>query len=182
MSFLLSLMERADELATESVVELRWGPATALFLLASADWVRGGVLLALGAAGDVRERRFPLPALWAGAAALFTMVATEALKEVFDRERPPVADGDVTALISLPHSASFPSGHASTSFAAATVIAAFHPRLRVPVFAVAVLVALSRVYLGVHYAVDVVAGAAFGVAVGLLAVLLVRRVRAVPRG
>lgn len=58
---------------------------------------------------------------------------------------------------------SFPSGHATTIFAAATLTAFLWPRATYPVFALAALVALSRVVLGDHYPSDVVAGAILGV-------------------
>ena len=63
---------------------------------------------------------------------------------------------------------SFPSGHTTTSFACATVLAAFAPRWRVPFFVLATLIALSRLYNGVHYPTDVVAGAFLGVLTALL--------------
>jgi undecaprenyl-diphosphatase len=66
------------------------------------------------------------------------------------------------------HGHSFPSGHATTAFAGATMLAACVPRFRVPLLALACLIALSRLYNGVHYPTDVAAGAAAGVAIALL--------------
>ena len=66
------------------------------------------------------------------------------------------------------HGHSFPSGHATTAFAGATMLAVLLPRYRVPVLVLASLVALSRLYNGVHYPTDVVAGAAAGAAIALL--------------
>src|SRR4051812_48638158 len=80
---------------------------------------------------------------------------------------------------------SFPSGHALTSFACATVLSSYAPRLRPFVFALAALIALSRVYNAMHYPTDVLAGALLGVALGWALVALARRsgVRALrPRG
>ena len=70
---------------------------------------------------------------------------------------------------------SFPSGHAATSFACATVLAVAVPRLRVPLFALATLIALSRLYNGDHFPLDVIAGAALGVATALLLLAAARR-------
>ena len=53
------------------------------------------------------------------------------------------------------------------AFACATVLALAVPRLRWPLFALAALIAFSRVYVGVHYPLDVLAGAALGVTLGL---------------
>ncbi len=84
-------------------------------------------------------------------------------KLVFARPRPPVHRIG-------PHAGgySFPSGHASTSFACATMLSAFAPRLRVPLYALATLIALSRLYNGDHYPTDVLAGAILGTATALL--------------
>ena len=79
-------------------------------------------------------------------------------------------------------SSSFPSGHSATSFACATVLAAFAPRLRVPLFALAALIAISRLYNGVHYPTDVLAGAALGAVTALLLLAGARlRSRRAPR-
>jgi undecaprenyl-diphosphatase len=68
----------------------------------------------------------------------------------------------------LPASLSFPSAHAATSFAGATLIGALCTPLRPLLYLGAVLMALSRPYLGVHYPSDVLAGAAVGTAIGRL--------------
>lgn len=57
---------------------------------------------------------------------------------------------------------SFPSGHAATAFAAATILAFFDKKRNWFYYAVAVLIAYSRIYLGCHYFLDVVAGAVLG--------------------
>jgi undecaprenyl-diphosphatase len=62
---------------------------------------------------------------------------------------------------------SFPSGHTATSFACATVLAALAPRLRVPFVVLAALIALSRLYNGDHFPLDVIAGAILGILVGV---------------
>ena len=71
---------------------------------------------------------------------------------------------------------SFPSGHAATSFACATVLSAYAPRWRVPFFLLATLIALSRLYNGVHYPTDVLAGALLGVLVGWLVLAVASRI------
>jgi membrane-associated phospholipid phosphatase len=97
------------------------------------------------------------------------------LKLANGRPRPPVRYPEPHALIGVPHDASFPSGHASTSFACATVLVAFAPRLA-PLWAIlACAVAYSRVYVGVHYPADVLAGAALGTLVALGVLVLWRR-------
>jgi undecaprenyl-diphosphatase len=70
---------------------------------------------------------------------------------------------------------SFPSGHSATSFACATVLSHCVPRLRVPFFVLATLIAVSRIYNGMHYPTDVLAGAVLGVLVGLAVLAFARR-------
>jgi undecaprenyl-diphosphatase len=65
--------------------------------------------------------------------------------------------------------ASLPSGHGTTAFAAAFAVGALYPRLRVPLWTFAVLVAASRVAVSAHYPSDVLAGALIGI-FGALAV------------
>lgn len=61
-----------------------------------------------------------------------------------------------------PHFASFPSGHATTAFAALVAIGALCPRLRPVLWVFALAVAVSRVMVSAHYPSDVIAGAACG--------------------
>ena len=176
-SAMLSDIARFDLDLSHALADVRWGPLTALALVASMWPVKGAVICAIGAAGDVRSRRYLLPgSLVAAGAGGVAAAATALVKDVFDRARPPIADPGFLAAVSTPGSPSFPSGHASTAFAAATVVALLHPRLRWPALAIAGLVALSRVYLGVHFTLDVTVGALFGAAIGGAAVWLVRRV------
>ena len=76
-------------------------------------------------------------------------------------------------LIKTPSSSSFPSGHSATAAAGALTLSVIYPSLALVFLASGLLVALSRVYLGVHYPFDVLAGAIIGalVAVPLLALL-----------
>jgi undecaprenyl-diphosphatase len=89
------------------------------------------------------------------------------LKEAVDRPRPHLPPGDPQPLVKMPTDPSFPSGHATLAFACAVTIALLVPRLAVPVLLLALAVAYSRVYLGVHYPLDVIAGAAIGTAVAI---------------
>ncbi len=163
----LRLLLHLDALAIRATGELRWEPATAVLALASAWWVKGPLLIGLGWCSDVRCRR--LVPLVAGAATASFFLASGlnyVLKAIVDRSRPPEAIG-FEALVGVPGSPSFPSGHAMTAFAVAGAVALLAPRLRWPVLGLAALIAFSRVYLGVHFWIDVLAGAALGLAIGL---------------
>lgn len=87
------------------------------------------------------------------------------LKQVFHRLRPPVLGLDV--IIRAPYgSFSFPSNHAANIAATATFLSIFFPKLRWFFVTYATLICLSRVYVGVHFVSDVLAGAIVGTLIG----------------
>jgi membrane-associated phospholipid phosphatase len=156
-----------DGTAVEAMEAVRWAPLTVVFLLASAWWVKLPLIAVAGACGDIRcRRRLPSGGLAALAAGTLATLAVTGLKDYFERARPPVADPSLDTVGVLPESTSFPSGHAATAFAAAVAVGLLYPRLRKPLLALAAAVALSRVYLGVHYVTDVAVGSALGAAIG----------------
>jgi undecaprenyl-diphosphatase len=167
-----------DRVLLEAVEGLRWGPLTLVFLMLSAWWMKGVAFVAVGAVGDVRARRpVPIATLVAAISVGIGSILVALIKESVDRARPEHADPTIEAAVATPGSPSFPSGHTATAFAAAAVVGAIYPRLRWPLFALAALVGLSRIYLGVHFALDVVAGAMLGISIGLGLVWAGRRAR-----
>ena len=100
-----------------------------------------------------------------------------ALKSAVDRERPYEVVGVADPLLRWDVSSSFPSGHAATSAAGAFILAYLLGRFAPGLALLAVAIAFSRVYVGVHYPLDVLAGALLGLAVGALSAALVRRLR-----
>ena len=120
------------------------------------------LMLALAISGFSWSR----PWLWTrvGAVILIAESVSGALKAQVERDRPPVVDPDPEPLMRVPDTHSFPSGHATVAFACATVLALAVPRLAVPLYVLAAVVAFSRVYVGVHYPFDVLAGALLGYA------------------
>jgi undecaprenyl-diphosphatase len=96
------------------------------------------------------------------------------LKALFDRERPPLRYAEPDPLVRTPQDGSFPSGHAATSFAAATILSFAYPRFAPFLFVLAAAVGWSRVYVGVHYPLDILGGAVLGALVAIALRQLVR--------
>ncbi|MGD8345104.1 MAG: phosphatase PAP2 family protein [Desulfobacterales bacterium] len=85
------------------------------------------------------------------------------LKQKIKRHRPCEVLSGVHQRISPSDRFSFPSGHTAAAFVIATLIAHFFPILTVPVSIWAMLVGVSRIYLGVHYPTDIIAGLVIGI-------------------
>ena len=144
----MNLGSASDSLLTAASRYMHYGEGWILVILAmmAADWRH-----ALRVAVQV------LPVLW-----LTLLTVNLPLKRFFRRRRPFLAFVKARVLGPRPQDFSLPSGHAAAGFAGAFLLS-FHVPLAAPVFyAVAAIVGLSRVYLGVHYPSDVVLGAIAG--------------------
>lgn len=119
-------------------------------------------------------RRFRLAMGLAIAGASVYLLAA-LLKVIVDRPRPAALLTDVHLRGAVPTGNGFPSGHASVSCALAMIAWLwFGPRLRWTFIVAAVVVCFARVYVGAHLPLDVVGGAALGVASGALVGLVLR--------
>lgn len=97
-----------------------------------------------------------------------SQVIVHSLKLIMSRERPyKILDKLNTFGINL-KDYSFPSGHTTAAFSMATTIAMNIPKLTIIVFTLGIIVAISRIYLGVHYPTDVAAGIIIGLVTGLI--------------
>jgi undecaprenyl-diphosphatase len=151
------------------------------------SWIGGQGLVWLAIAGVL--------AVWWRRPWLFAQVAladlaaqliSSGLKQLIGKERPSQVYAAPKPLVSAPHDSSFPSGHATASFACATILSFYAPRAAPAFFLLAAAIAWSRVYVGVHYPLDVVGGAVLGVAIAIalrwLSKALPRLRRARPAG
>lgn len=101
------------------------------------------------------------------------IVGNLTLKPLIGRIRPYDLNPEVVLLIDKLHDFSFPSGHTLSSFEGATVLMIRDKRFGIPALILASIIALSRMYLYVHYPTDVLAGIILGVTFGCLAVMIV---------
>lgn len=111
------------------------------------------------------------------AVALSDIIAARVFKPLVERPRPQYSTTNVRLLVPSQSSYSFPSNHAANVFAAATVIGLMIPLVRGIAMVFAFLVAYSRVYVGVHYPGDVIAGALLGICCGMLSFQILRSQR-----
>ncbi|HEX7798658.1 MAG TPA: phosphatase PAP2 family protein [Vicinamibacterales bacterium] len=100
---------------------------------------------------------------------LASFLANYVVKPLVSRERPFVSTPEILVIGSRPGDASFPSGHAANAFAGASVLARRLRAQRVLWWALALLITYSRIYLGVHYPLDVIGGALLGYVCGTVA-------------
>lgn len=135
------------------------------FMSNTAAYISVGTpILMLGIGLIEHDKDLQNKSLVIGASVAATIVETYALKYIVKRSRPYITYPDINAL-DTEGSPSFPSGHTSAAFGLATSLSLHYPKwyVVVPSFTWAGLTGYSRMYLGVHYPTDVLAGAALGV-------------------
>lgn len=95
------------------------------------------------------------------------------LKKTIKRDRPCDRFDDVTPKIIPSDQFSLPSGHAAAAFVFATALSYYYPVMLLPAYTIASLIALARVFLGVHYPTDIIAGAALGLGSAVIGLNLI---------
>ena len=141
----------------------------AIMYTASVTGRAGAAWLIVGLVAT-RQRPRLAGQLWQLVLAIFLTLGLVdlVLKPTIARSRPFEAVQDVRVVGARPATLSFPSGHAASAFAGAFVTTMMVRRGRAALWALAVLIACSRIYIGVHYPIDVAAGALVGLAVAVL--------------
>lgn len=158
-------MIRWDRRAFAALTRRRDGPGDRVYHWLTLIGTRSAVWMAVAAGlAGVGGRKGKRAASETMAAVGLSSLAANVVVKLLVRRRRPASLLPLT--VRTPRSRSFPSGHTATSFAAATVIGARYRPLAPPAYALAAGVGLSRVHLGVHYPLDVLAGAVLGTAVG----------------
>ncbi len=145
----------------------RWlDPVIAAFAL----W--GGpvlLVLILGVAWWQHRDRY-VPAILTGVAAVVALGVNQLVAGLWFEQRPFVALHGVIVLLAHPADNSFPSDHAVIAGALAIGTLLFARRWGIVAVVVALLLALARVYAGMHYPIDVIVGLAIGAVVALILV------------
>ena len=156
-----------DARILQQVIELRRPWLDDLMVLASALGVGGFLWIIIGSiAGIFPRHTAAMWRLWLAVGVSF-LIVDDLVKPFFERPRP--FEVIAIALIDArPNSPSFPSAHAAMAAAGALAAARIFPQAAPILWPIAAVIAVSRIYLGVHWPTDVFAGFAIGLAVGWL--------------
>ena len=163
IDIMADVMHEWDERAMQSISEARFLRKVPRVFIAATylgdGYIWGGLALGLLAFGKATDRWNVLAGFVITVA---NLVLVRALKALFSRERPEDAIEEMRGR--LIDAYSFPSGHATTSFGLAWLVAMSYPvpLIQAIAYALATLIALSRVMLREHYLSDVMAGAMLG--------------------
>ena len=162
-------LERTAVQRFDDAVDRAWGRvfrghplADRVFYLASELGDYSVIWLIIGAAQGLGSDDDADDAIRLGVLLLAeSALVNQGIKRLVRRPRP-VHDAEHPHRVRQPLTSSFPSGHASSAFAAAGLMSRRHPRAAPLYYGIAAVVATSRVHVRVHHASDVVAGAAIG--------------------
>lgn len=160
-------LDAFDAAAERALDRLRGNPVLDRVMYTASmlgDWSLIWHLVGAGR-GITSERRADEAIRLSIALGIESLLVNQGVKRLFRRRRPGF---DITHphRLRTPSTSSFPSGHASAAFCAATILSEQHRPVAPLWYALAALVSVSRPYVRVHHATDVVAGALLGEAIG----------------
>jgi acid phosphatase (class A) len=158
-----SIAEAADRLSVAALTSQRTDAQVAL----ARQWAKYEVFkLVQPVLGDwATPQTLPKLAKFIADSAVETQPFTDKLKKAYSRPRPFVTNPAIAIVVDRPESTSYPSGHATGSALHAALLAAIWPERAADFLHQAELVRLARLYAGVHYPSDVVAGRRLGEAI-----------------
>ncbi|WP_235820547.1 phosphatase PAP2 family protein [Halalkalibacter krulwichiae] len=117
--------------------------------------------------GSIRQS-----AIVALASIILSHLIVQLIKKLSCRQRPYLSLPDVHTCSNPLKDYSFPSGHTTAAFAIGVVFAIHYPILAATIIPLAILVAVSRMYLGLHYPTDCIIGAIIGTTTSILSVIV----------
>jgi undecaprenyl-diphosphatase len=148
-------------------------------------WIVPGIIVALVYLRFGKKHALTVLLLSAATVAITDPVCAHIIKPLFHRLRPCNPSDLVEGgrfLLGYKNSLSFPSSHAMNMFGQAVLFSFFYPRFSVWFFLFATIISFSRIYVGVHYPLDVLGGAVFGAACGLFVTAVYKMVLSLRRG
>lgn len=139
--------------------------AVGLFFAVYAIYVLAGAIAGVFIAEGISRRNtsWARPLLTATAAVIVALAINGGIGSAYFRERPFVAFGFTPLTAEARTSKSFPSDHTASALALATVMFVSKPRIGALMLVCALLIGLSRVFAGIHYPGDILAGAGIGI-------------------
>jgi membrane-associated phospholipid phosphatase len=165
----VGLIARFDVWADERLEPLRHRPVIGRVFTAASRLGDHSVIWHLVAAGRgvTSDLHADQAMAFSAMLGIESLVVNQGVKRLFKRVRP-TESGDERFIVRRPSTSSFPSGHASSGFFAASVLTAMCGRRTAPLwFGVATVVGTSRAFVRIHHASDVVGGAALGLALAV---------------
>ena len=109
------------------------------------------------------------------AAAITRFVLADFIRWLWFKPRPFVAENFIPLIDQSPKEAAFPSGHASFFFALSTIVYFYNKKLGILFYVASFFIVISRVFVGVHWPLDILAGAILGILMGWILNKLFRK-------
>ena len=160
---IISLIQRFDSFILLYIKDTMHGPIMDKVMVISTYLGNGGAIwIIIIALLMINKKYRKIGYIALAALILSTILGEDILKHVVRRIRPSADIPAVNLLIAKPLSYSFPSGHTTSSFAVAGVLARYFKDYAYEFFSLASLIAFSRLYLYVHYPTDVLGGMVLG--------------------